>query len=83
METEAVESGTGMLCCMNEDGDKRIMWDSSNRNETSEAEKVFDEYKAKGYMAYRTDKHGQRGEIIDTFDVKAERIIMQPQMVGG
>lgn len=83
MSTLEVARPGNLLCCMNEDGDKRIMWDSSNDGEITEARRVFDEYKAKGYLAYRTNSRGEKGTVIDKFDAKAERIIMQPQMVGG
>ncbi len=71
------------LCCMNHEGDKRIMWDSQSKDEIKEAEETFNEHKAKGYMAYRVSKKGDEGSVIDTFDPAAERIIMRPQMVGG
>lgn len=71
------------LCCMDYTGDKRIQWDSSNRDETKEAEQTFNDFKAKGYLAYRVNKKGDQGSVIDYFDPAAERIIMQPQMVGG
>jgi hypothetical protein len=81
--TLEVSKSGGMLCCLNEEGDKRIMWNSNDDTEVTEAAKVFAEFKARGYLAYKTDGKGQRGSVIDKFDASAERIIMQPQMVGG
>lgn len=81
METAELELSE--LCCMNRDGDKRLMWDKNDQAQVSDAERLFTEYKAKGYMAYRTNKQGQQSEIINKFDRSAERIIMQPRMIGG
>jgi hypothetical protein len=78
-----LEITPGMLCCMNDEGDKRIMWDANDYNQVNEAEALFNEYKGRGYLAYKTNKQGQSGEVINKFDAKAERIIMRPQMIGG
>lgn len=82
-EIDALAPERNMLCCMNHEGDKRIMWDSNDPEGIKEAEMTFNEYKAKGYLAYRVNKKGDQGSVIDTFDPSAERIIMQPQMIGG
>jgi hypothetical protein len=83
MATSVVKPVRSELCCMNHEGDKRIMWDSSAHDEIKEAEETFNEYKKKGYLAYRVNKKGDQGSVIDAFDPSAERIIMQPQMIGG
>ena len=84
MSTATVElKPVSQLCCMNADGDKRLMWDSSDADATSEAEKTFQEYKAKGWLDYKTNAKGAEGQVIDKFDPYAERIIMRPQMIGG
>jgi len=83
MATATLTPVKSELCCLNHEGDKRLMWDPSNGEELKEAEATFDDYKKKGYMAYRVNKKGEEGAVIDSFDPSAERIIMRPQMVGG
>ena len=65
-------------------GDTRLMWDADNADEVEAARKMFNDLRAKHYTAYRAEgKKGDKGEIINTFDPSAERIIMVPRMVGG
>lgn len=64
-------------------GDTRIEWDPRVPEEVSMARKAFDEAKAKKYLTYRLDSHGNQGELIREFDPHAERIVATPQTVGG
>jgi hypothetical protein len=64
-------------------GDLSIRWSRDNTAEIAAAKATFDAMKAKGYVAYKTNSSGDRGEVIRTFDPQAERITMAPQMVGG
>lgn len=64
-------------------GDLRIIWDSEKPVEVEHARKSFDEFKSKGYLAYRVSKGGERGEVMKSFEADAERIILAPRMVGG
>lgn len=64
-------------------GDNKIEWNADRPAEVEAARQMFDTMKAKRYMAYTLDESGHRGEVIREFDPNAERIIMQPQRVGG
>ena len=76
--------GIGELRTMdNRHGDVKIMWDSDKSEEVASAREQFDRLRGKGYLAYKTDKKGEKGEVIREFDPDAERIIMAPQMRGG
>ena len=80
----------GMLRMMSKRGDDRVLWD--NRRATigdteaeaavREAERIFNDARAKGSTAFRvnSDKSSTR---IDEFDRTAEQIVLVPRVVGG
>jgi len=71
------------MCVLDETGDSRIQWDPSNPEEVAKAQLRFEELTKKGYLAYKVNKKGDRGEVILAFDPSAERIILHSAMVGG
>jgi len=74
----------GMLRCIDENGDTKIIWDRGNRDEVEAARETFNRLKKKGYLAYEVKgKEGNKGDVIDEFNPEAERLIMAPRMVGG
>jgi hypothetical protein len=73
----------GTLHVPDETGDSRIQWDQSDPEQVAKAEAKFNELKALGYLAYKVNKRGDRGEVIDKFDPTAERTIMHSAVVGG
>lgn len=73
----------GELCIMDMSGDTRIIWDSDNPVEVEHARSTFDSFKKKNYLAYKTDKKGEKGEIMRSFDPLAEKMILVPQIAGG
>lgn len=81
--TQPEPEETGSLCVLDESGDSRMQWTKSDPQQVAAAKARFDELKSKGYLAYKVDKSGQRGEVIDRFDAKAERIILHSRMIGG
>lgn len=74
---------TSTLSILDQSGDTRIEWDASNPVEVAAARAAFKVAKDKGYLAYKAEEGGGRGEVIRRFDPDAERIIMQPQNQGG
>ena len=82
METER-EPGQHVMALMNSSGDLKTIWNSENADEVAVARKSFDEAKRKGMMAYRVNRKGNRGEVINEFDPDAETIILAPAMQGG
>ena len=68
---------------MDSTGDTRIEWDPSVPAEVEMARKQFIAAKDKKYLIYKTAADGSRGELLRTFDPRAERIVCTPQTVGG
>ncbi len=71
------------LMVLDRTGDTRLQWSRKNVDEVAAARKRFDEYKAKGYLAYKVNKAGDQGEVLQAFDPDAERVILAPQSIGG
>jgi len=86
------EGGTtvGMLRVMSRRGDDRITWDGqrvlSGDPEAiaavREAERIFEQERAKGATAFRIDP-GEPAQRIEEFDQTAEQIVLVPRVVGG
>jgi hypothetical protein len=75
---------TGIMHTLFSKGDVPLMWNAQDRDDVKVAEKAFDDARAKGYVAYRSEgKDGHRGEVLRKFDAKAERIILVKQHQGG
>ena len=71
------------MAIMDLTGDTKVIWDMSRKKEVKHAEQTFNKLKKKGYLAYSVKKNGDKGEVLHTFDPKAEKIIMAPRVVGG
>lgn len=71
------------LLILDETGDTKFIWDQAAQAEVDEAKATFERMKKKGYVAYKVDHRGEKGEVIDRFDPTAEKLIMAPQMKGG
>jgi hypothetical protein len=71
------------MAVMDETGDTKLIWDVDNEDEVSNAKRTFNDLKKKGYVAFKVNKKGDRGSVMDEFDADAEKIIMAPQMQGG
>lgn len=80
----------GMLRIMSRRGDDRIAWDLKKAEmqdseavaAVREAERIFDEEKARGATAFKVEP-GKTVERIDKFDRTAEQIVIVPRVVGG
>lgn len=81
--TVVIEDTKHELCVLDRTGDTKIIWDSTKKDEVSNAKRTFDDLKKKGYMAYSVKKNGEKGELLQEFDEEAEKIILAPRMVGG
>ena len=79
-----------MLRIMSRRGDERIVWDhgkvEANDPEAvaaiREAERIFNEERARGATAFKVES-GKPVERIEQFDRTAEQIVMVPRVVGG
>ncbi|HYB01479.1 MAG TPA: hypothetical protein VED37_14775 [Ktedonobacteraceae bacterium] len=86
------EGGTtvGMLRVMSRRGDDRITWDEQRVltgdpeaiAAVREAERIFEQERAKGATAFRIDP-GEPAQRIEEFDQTAEQIVLVPRVVGG
>lgn len=75
---------------MDHSGDTKYIWDASDEAEVAVARSTFELFTkplsqgGKGYAAFRvTDRKGEKGEQVRTFDPSHERLIFAPPMVGG
>lgn len=76
----------GELRIMDHTGDTPIVWDKNDPASVEIARAAFDKAREKKCLLYRTDKNGNKAQIIhksEPFDVSAEKIIAAPQNVGG
>ncbi len=71
-------------------GDTAVEWDAAKFTEgdpearaaVAEAERLFQELKAKGATAF-TVRPGRPAERLDVFDPLAEQIVIVPRVAGG
>lgn len=73
---------TSVMETLDRTGHAEIKWDKDVPAEVTMAEQAFEALKAKKYLFYKVDSRGNR-EQIKSFDKTAERIVAQPQIVGG
>ncbi len=80
----------GMLRIMSKRGDDHIVWDNRRaavgdpeaEAAVREAERIFNEARAKGATAFKVGD-GVGPTRIDQFDRTAEQIVLVPRVVGG
>ncbi len=75
----------GQISVLGREGDTRLMWDKTKPAEVEAARAMFNDLKAKGYLAFSVVEKavGDKGEQLTQFDPAAERIIMAQPMRGG
>lgn len=86
IQTEQAEKGFGCFRFMTpKDGDKRVVWDSRDFTQISEAKGMFDEAVVQGLVPYMVGVNGRASsEVMAEFDPYAEEIIFLPvAMVAG
>lgn len=80
----------GMLRVMSRRGDDRVTWDARRaavgdpeaEAAVREAERIFNEERARGATAFKVDA-AKATTRIDQFDRTAEQIVLVPRVVGG
>lgn len=80
----------GMLRIMSRRGDERVLWDQQKADTgdveaaaaVREAERIFQEERARGATAFKVES-GKPAERIEQFDPTVEQIVMVPRVVGG
>jgi hypothetical protein len=73
----------GTMNTLDRSGHTSISWDADNPDEVRTARAVFDEMREKGYRAFTVGRRGERGSRLDSFDPRAEEIMLVPQLQGG
>ncbi len=81
--TSVLPQTQSMMQVLDKSGHAEIKWDKNVPAEVAMAEQAFEALKAKKYLFYRTRADGSKAEQIKSFDKAAERIVAQPQIVGG
>jgi hypothetical protein len=72
------------LAILDHTGDTKVKYDPTDTASTQEAQKAWDDAKAKGYLAYAVrGGDGSSAEVLREFDPTAPQIVMSPQLVGG
>jgi len=64
-------------------GHKNEVWDPNIQVEVDSAEDTFNDLRAKGYIAFKVDRAGEKAEIMSSFDPEAGKMIMSPAQAGG
>lgn len=83
-DTIEVPEGMRLLETLDRTGDTKLTWDSTNAVERDNARRTFQDLKSRGFMAFSVKgKKGAKGEVLQSFDETAERIIMTPPLAGG
>ena len=80
----------GKLRVMASTGDKTVTWDRDRvevgdreaLEAVREAERIFEEERARGATGFKVDSN-RVAERIDCFDPEADEIVMVPRIVGG
>jgi hypothetical protein len=78
-----VREGNLVFETMGLSGDVKKIWDPTKVIECDDARRSFDDLRAKGYLAFRTDEKGVNGDQMTEFDPKAGRVVLVPPMAGG
>lgn len=80
---EKKEETMGQMAVMGRSGDLTVKWNPQNPWETEDAKQEFYRLKKEGYLSFKLDKDGKKGEMINDFDPFAERLVMSPPVRGG
>ena len=73
----------GVLCKLDATGDTKLIWNPNNTDEVESAKRTFNDLRKKGFLAYKVNADGSKGEVLTEFDVNAEKIILAPPLRGG
>lgn len=79
-DNQEIKKGQHLFRIINQqDGDKRVVWDSQDYDEIDDAQEMFNDLIEKGMVPYRVDPKGKRTpEPMVEFDPLAEEIIFAP-----
>lgn len=73
----------GIMKIIDQTGDTQVAWEVDNAVQAAEAQKQFEQLIRRGGMAYQFQPGETVGEVVQTFDLEAERIVVRPRVIGG
>lgn len=73
----------GVLCVLSARGETKVEWELDVAETVREAERIFRENAARGYVAFTADVDLDTSRQIREFEPKASRIVQSPPLVGG
>lgn len=73
----------GVMRIPDQTGHTDHRWDPDDADSVEIAEKMFDDMKKKGYLAYTLDKEGKKGALIASFNKDLAVIHYAKKVVGG
>jgi metallophosphoesterase superfamily enzyme len=80
----AVPQGHGAASVLGLNGDTKHIWDKTKPAEVEAMRNLFATMRENGYLAFSVrGEKGEKGEQVNEFDPKMERLIFAPQMRGG
>lgn len=85
-DLDALRSGKGVLCVMNQTGDTRTVWDPTDTEAVAKVRAEFDALIEAGFQAYSIPAKGAGAgspEVIHEFPSEATKIVVAPNLVGG
>lgn len=68
---------------MGKEGDTKFHWNKNDPKSVEAAKEVFDQHRAKSYLAFSMNAKGDQGEQMKDFDPEAGSVLFIPQMQGG
>jgi hypothetical protein len=81
--TREMQDGDCELAVASHEGDTKTIWNPNNTDEVENARRTYNDLRAKGYVAFKVDAKGEKGEQMTGFDAGAGKIIMVPPFQGG
>lgn len=82
LDARRPSGATGEISVMGPSGDEKHYWDVKSWDQVSAAKAKYDEYRAKGFAAFRMSGDG-KGEQMDEFDPSAGSVLLIPPLSGG
>lgn len=73
----------GEMTILHYEGARTVTWNMGNEEEIDIARSQFNALLEKGFSALRLNAGEEGGRKIDQFDVRAEKILMFPILIGG
>ncbi|UCD73361.1 MAG: hypothetical protein JSW01_01605 [Candidatus Bathyarchaeota archaeon] len=80
-ELLAVKVATSLTDETELSGDLKVCWDKDNPEEVYRAQKNFEKYLSKGWIAYSEEPEGRRRILV--FNSDLDKIVLIPPLGGG